>query len=289
MKRTYGVLRGGIGNQLFQLAAYKALADRSNRELLLDVNSFSHASQLELGRKPESLELGSNRQIKSFVWKNQNLVVPTTFFHRLVRTASDRYSSNSAPMGIFASEKGKKTLKSLKGRKTFRYLDAYFGDFSAIEDIGTSLEGIVSSLIDEADARGIANSNYEVEGAIHLRMGDFLRVAPARVLDKESVSDGLAALDLPVKGRYLVFSDSPELATAALADSGIEVCLPSKGLSDLESLLLMGSSQNLVCSRSTFSWWAGQMVAKSGGRVAFPKPWKSRSFSAKTPTNWVFF
>lgn len=289
MKRTYGVLRGGIGNQLFQLAAYKALADRSNRELLLDVNSFRHASQLELGRKPESLELGSNRQIKSLAWKNQKLVVPTTFFHRLVRTASDRFSSDSAPMGIYASERGKKTLKSLEGRKAFRYLDAYFGNFSVIDDIGTSIEAIVSSLIEEAHSRGIANSNYEVEGSIHLRMGDFLKVDPARVLDKNRVAEGLAAAGLRVHGKYLLFSDSPELATAVLADSGIEVCLPSEGLSDLESLLLMGSSTNLVCSRSTFSWWAGQMVSKSGGRVSFPKNSKSESYSVKSPENWEFF
>lgn len=289
MKRTYGVLRGGIGNQLFQLAAYKALADRSNRELLLDVNTFNHSSQIELDRKPETLELGSNRLLRTFAWKSRKLIVPTTFCHRLVRTASDLFSSNSAPLGIFASEKGKQTSKSLENRKTFRYLDAYFVEFSAIEDIGTSIEAEVSSLIEEANARGIARSDFEVEGSIHLRMGDFLKVDPDRILDNKRVSEGLAALGLPVRGKFLVFSDSPELATRALADSGIDVILPPEGLSDLESLLLMGSSKNLVCSLSTFSWWAGKMVSKSGGRVSFPRAKESEFFSVKTPENWVLF
>ena len=286
---TYGVLRGGIGNQLFQLSTYKALADRSGRELVVDINSFSHPSQIDLRRKPEALQLGPFSQLRTFVWKNNRLILPTTFFHRLVRVASDRYTSNSAPWGIYASEKGKRTMASLEGISNFRYLDAYFGDFGVIEDIAHSIEATENALIEEAKARDFTSVDHKVEGSIHLRMGDFLQVDPARVLDKKRVCEGLAALGLPPKGKFLVFSDSPELAEEALTDSGIEVIHAPDSLSDLDSLLLMGSSRNLVCSRSTFSWWAGRMIAKSGGRVSYPKAQKAKPHSGKTPTNWVFF
>jgi hypothetical protein len=291
MRKTYGVLRGGLGNQLFQISAYSALARRTKRRLVLDVNSYFHPSQRSLGRTAEVIEIRAFSGIETiasrFPW--QARVVSS--LHLATRVFCDRAPWIQSILGIYASENGSRTprtLRALEEQKEFRYLDAYFG-FYPVPDLLESIDKTTEFLLEESrslDQAWIPTSTYS---SIHLRMGDFLEVGPERILDNAAILRAIEAIGLEETGEFMLFSDSIELASELLTRAGINHVRPPTEMSALESLVVMGSSSNLICSRSTFSWWAAKMVSKNGGKVAFPAVPERERFKERRVSGWVYF
>ena len=264
------MLRGGIGNQLLQLAAYRALAARSGRQLILDVNSYSHPTQRLLGRLPEAVDAGMFSEMKVTSYQSPLMSRTASALHTAVRLFSDVVTPNRIPAGIYASEKGKDALDALRDRMHFRYLDAYFGYFAEVKDIAASIDSLVAELsrstIELKSSEELPNASV----CVHMRLGDFLEVDANRILSANEVERGLELLGVEGGSQILLFSDSPELAEKILKPLNLSIQHAPTGISDLQSLLLMASAEKLVCSRSTFSWWAGRIVSQSGGSVVYP-------------------
>lgn len=102
------------------------------------------------------------------------------------------------------------------------------------------------------------------------------------------IEEGLRAIKWNAGEKLLLFSDSPERAREVLAPlcigENLEFADPS--LSGIETLLFMGAPNRLVCSRSTFSWWAARLVTRAGGEVAFPKPSRGDAFTLRECRDW---
>lgn len=94
--------------------------------------------------------------------------------------------------------------------------------------------------------------------ALHVRRGDF--TARNGILGLAYYALAIEKLGISASSPGLLFSDSPEEALGFLRPLGLKLTSisPSPSSPAAESLMLMASSSRLVCSNSTFSWWAAK-------------------------------
>jgi len=63
-----------------------------------------------------------------------------------------------------------------------------------------------------------------------------------------------------------------------------QLLLPSQLYSPLETMKQLASSEVFIMSNSTFSFWIGWAVLRSGGSVYAPTPWFKSTY---TPPNFL--
>ena len=296
-------LTGGLGNQLFQLAA--ALENsQSNIELVSDIGNprlvkagtpeiFSFALPVEVTSisappnfkktttKLISLNLRAHfspkRFEKMFLWIYRLLgnVYLSLIFSSPLRLRVGR--------DVGFSPIGKLTRRDfLVGYfQTFKFLsERTLGKISALELLDPSQEYL--KYYEKLRGQRIL--------VIHIRLGDYLLEPTIGVLSKEYYERAFREINFNDVDRILVFSDSPDLASGYLPSN-----LPSEfeivpiGFTSAETLMLMRTGKEFIISNSTFSWWGAMLSHNKDKKVIAPTPW----FTAQDdpiellPRSWI--
>lgn len=107
--------------------------------------------------------------------------------------------------------------------------------------------------------------------AIHLRLGDYLNLSLQFYVAKKTYFK--KALDIVShKKHILVFSDQPDLARIYL--KGIQGnVLFVEGNAGYEDFYLMSKCRDIICSASSFSWWAAYLNPFQDKKVVVPASW----------------
>lgn len=271
-------LMGGLGNQMFQYAFGKMLAEKYASELVLDLSLLNDRSQ------PDKIATHRNFELDAFslspfrfateeeaVFYNgvPNGSIPQRIAYRyrrwsgkariLVQQRNSYYLSqldpgdNTCVVGRWQSENYFKNIGSLI-RKEFR--------------LKTALPPAVMKLGEEMRA---CNSL-----AVHVRRGDLvsspLYSKTIGALPLSYYTAGIAQVSkLTGETKVFVFSDDPEWCKAnlpyELVDQGLAL---DKGLGHF---YLMQQCRNQVISNSTFSWWAAWLNDNPGKQVVGPFGW----------------
>lgn len=286
-------LAGGLGNQLFQYAAGRAISRRLQCELLLDV------AELE-----SSCESVTPRQsaIESFQFRGR--IVRT---HRKTYDLIDGVIRSLGPFSrmtdIFTH-----TYREADPQFESRYLrirpgtvvQGYFQNAMYFEDVADDVMSEVTSLahpsnwyLERETALGLAGR----VGAVHIRRGDYLTGTNADfhgVLAGDYYSPSIATTcDAADLDTLWVFSDDPQGAQALDIAWPVTPTFvaPPEASAPIESLLLMSRCAAVVTANSSFSWWAGYIAAKShGSLVVAPSPWyrdAGMATSDPCPSSWA--
>jgi hypothetical protein len=124
---------------------------------------------------------------------------------------------------------------------------------------------------------------------IHLRRGDYLKAENRNVhgitpLSAVStvLSEELMRYRTYNEARFIFFSDSKEL----ISNLGFEVYIPASKTAneetDLEEFCAMSCCDTLICSNSSFSYWAG-LLSPANARMWLPSIWmKNGGVSTKS-------
>lgn len=111
---------------------------------------------------------------------------------------------------------------------------------------------------------------------IHIRRGDLAKkdnFHTMGILDYRYYAEALHKLDPSKSLKVHAFTDDFNATRDILERINIEDIFGPKDLGSLETFKILSNAKFLVCANSTFSWWAGINVIKSGGRVIIPDPW----------------
>ena len=273
-------LTGGLGNQLFQYAASKALALRLNTDLIYSRDSF------------DSTRARSDR--------------PLLLEHFVSRSPAYIRSGSISALVIKAfnkifSKPGKVTHWS--GVAYWTDLPNYCAEFERIKD-GTFVHGffqseryfssIRDSLIEEL-RNGMkaelvaAHARLQALGtcptvAIHIRRGDYsdISVEGGLVVDLSRVR--AAAQRFSADHQFMVFSDDPEYA------SNIDIGVPFQTFqsSVIEEFATMCACDHFIIANSTFSWWASYLGSNPGKRVLAPRNWERPNLAADLPRSDIY-
>lgn len=251
-------LLGGLGNQMFQYAAGRALALRRGVDLALDARETdakgghwrNGLGALSVVTVPPA-DLPPDRKARPVayaVWR------ATT--RRLIRQRGPGFDARvvTAPDGAY-----------LHG---YFQSERYFADHAAA--IRRELRPAAPL---PAEARALADRIAAADRpvSLHVRRGDYLASGAYAACDAAYYDRALEALG--AAGPVFAFSDDPDWVRGNL-NLGLPlevVDLPGAG-PEVDMALMSACTQHVIAN-STFSWWGAWLNGKPGKRVVAPKAW----------------
>ena len=258
---------GGLGNQLFQLAAGIEIFEATGKPvkfstLFLELDGTSATTKRLL-----SIDdlLDANEIIRqSFP---RSVVTP---FRNRYRTGSnvviERFPSEDATLRV--------TIKT-------SYVQGYFQNWHIVDRTWKSFEKRIgkSKVFAPLLLSPVINRT-----AIHMRYGDYRSNVNARAFHGLTNPDYFikALRHLKENGAsksVLLLSDEPELALSELKECGLPKDFRVElgdSENQIQDLTAIASSSSVIASNSSFSWW-GSWIAmqRSGASVILPRPWFS--------------
>ena len=111
--------------------------------------------------------------------------------------------------------------------------------------------------------------------AVHVRRTDYIGNPDAEVCGPAYYREAMDRLRSRVGGlRFYLFSDDPAWCHEHLAGTDAEVCaLPDANGDPLHDLHLMSRAQHHIIANSSYSWWAAWLGLKPGQQVLMPDVW----------------
>lgn len=274
-------LQGGVGNQIFVVAAGLAQAMRLGIPLELDASLLLTNNRSHVLRNLEVEPLLSHIDYPISITG-----VALSPAKRYLREVAVRFPGNS-----HFREPSLEYSPTIEHVTVGQTLTGYFqsphyfthGSAELLQQAFTAL----------AKTYAIKPS---AEVFMHIRRGDYL-------LARHQGHHGLASIEyfdrgaavvrkLTPNATFRVFTDSPEHIPqdflkrwdAQLDDNQLEV-------SPLEALLMLAANDGLIMSNSSFSWWAAWISQARNPEATFiaPRPWLANGASAHTllPASWL--
>jgi hypothetical protein len=296
-------LIGGLGNQMFQYAAGKALAERHGVPLALDISGFR-----DYALRPFLLD---------------RLLVPEAI-------ASVRAEPTEKPEINFTRAKWKARIDRMLGKAGLpklasspnEYREPHFHYDPAFEALGPKISlfgyfqseryfnSIAGNLRDWfspreplGDAAAAALKRIEASRlpiSVHVRRGDYLKPGTHEVhgiLGETFYRQVFDRLESRIGGEaeIFIFSDDPAAAEQVLS------FIPGSRLNHVrgdperpwEDMALMARCRHHVIANSSFSWWGAWLNPSSDKIVVAPRAWfvatelNKRNTSDLYPAGWI--
>lgn len=278
---------GGLGNQMFQYAFYKALEQQFG-SVKADVREFKTYA-LHNGFELESvfgikLKHASPFEIKLLdhrnrQWKYRKL-------RRLLFVKGKYYEEEtlfSYNSSLFDNPASKIYWGYWQHHKYFEDVaDQLLEDFSFSEPVGLKNK----TLLKEIDA-------HEESVAIHVRRGDYLKDPYlGGLVDVEYFEKGIAVISKKLENPKLyVFSDDIAWCKQYLNLQEAVFIDWNKGNDSYRDMQLMSHCKHAIISNSSFSWWAAWLNRNPAKIIIVPKFWYRSSNVLDTsqmhPEEWM--
>ncbi|UXY52069.1 alpha-1,2-fucosyltransferase [Pseudomonas tohonis] len=264
--------QGGLGNQLFQYAAARRLAEKTGQDLVLDAHWFENPRKgetpraLELKKYPLSFRMATGSEQKRWrlirgrfgsklsflcnltLLKEQGITVDT----RVLNSTGSCYL-----LGYWQSEK-------------------YFNDIRGV--LIDELKPLIPPSSEDDVVMALMSDSNSV--SLHVRRGDYVSLQSAAsyhgvcslsyynkaVLHmKEQLGDGL---------KFFVFSDDPDWVKENLNLDADVVYVSHNSPDDaFQDLRLMSACKHHILANSSFSWWGAWLGEWRDGLVIAPSRW----------------
>jgi hypothetical protein len=275
-------LNGGLGNQMFQYAAARSLADRLGESLELDIRDlqrppFGFLYPIHPGRGiVRDYGLGCY-PLRAGLTGRVGLALRGFFVSRKLRSF---FENHGFLRGDYIREKGFSFQEIRPHPGRFTYLEGFWQSSKYFD---WNRQRIIKDFRVKADPSGenaellrrIKSSNSV---CLHVRLGDYVS---SKITSSAhgNLTAGYYSKALKkvarLKGplRYYLFSDEPGKAIG-LFGRGLKLTVVShnQGLPH-EDLRLMSACKYFITANSSFSWWAAWLSQRPGKRVVAPQKW----------------
>ncbi len=282
-------LKGRLGNQMFQYAAGRALAERHRTSVVLDT---SWMVQFRRGGGVVRYELEPfelDAPVRP-VWEVARVPNPRRVVYALQRVRPSRrkfvhiIEENSRTNAFVPEVLTAPDQTYLLGYWQFE--DYFVNQADAIREAFTFPPA-------GDETRRFAEKIADKEAvSVHIRRGDYTRHELLGFLDAEYYRRAVAAIADAVPNIHLfVISDDPEWCAAELRfphpTTVVDRSLPEeRGWEDMQ---LISLCRHHVTSNSTFSWWGAWLNPSPSKVVVAPKIWTlgERRVGDPIPASWV--
>lgn len=281
-------INGGLGNQLFQYAAGRALAERHGVDLVLDLGWFDNRPRgntpwkYELHRYPIQARLTT--PIEQFLcsFYHGRLIRLIPFLPRKWRHFREKnfqYEPNYARLSDQV------------------YLDGYWQSNRYFEGIGNiiRMELQPTTLPGKTNLDLIDLMSHSSSVAVHIRRGDYLS-NPTAVnyhgvcsLDyyRAAINFMVNKLQTPT---FFIFSDDLTWAKENLnIQYPVHYVDNNSGENAFQDLRLISTCKNQIIANSSFSWWGAWLNPNPNKIVIAPQKWflVNKDTSTLYPDGWI--
>jgi hypothetical protein len=303
-KRTITIaLTGGLGNQLFQLAAALSCAGNGTVHIL---KQQGNPRKNKLG-EPEifSFSLPSNVTVINggyFKWLSSKIIgfnlrtgfSPTKLESRLLRLIQ---AVSSITLFILTGRIWKIAVadnlgfpSSLK-LKRHTLLIGYFQTDKFIQQLG--IHKFIGGTEETSDKITEYQKLSEIEMplVVHVRLGDYRGEAGIGIVsDNYYLANYHSLWNTGEFQKIWLFSDEPDEAIKLFDSSLIPYVrvIDSQNLSSAQTLELMTFGKGYLIANSTFSWWGAYLSKTANAKVIAPMPWFKNLPEPRflVPKNW---
>lgn len=284
-------LCGGLGNQLFQYAAGRALAIRNQEQLVVDDRVFlsdtfrrfclpAFNADFVLGSEysaaREVLPPPRKRWLQFLCWQ-------MTHGRRLkfVRERSLLFDPKIPAIGPNV------------------YLHGYWQSEQYFCDVASAIRNDLSFKLSPSaeNSEWLSEIVTATSVSIHIRRGDYVadpkasRVHGTCSLDYYQRSAAEIASRLPVAPVFYIFSDDPKWVQENLRlPFATRFVTHNDDAHNFEDLRLMAACRHHIVANSSFSWWGAWLGCNPDRTVIAPRVWfndASRSDQSLVPKNWL--
>ncbi|MCX6875057.1 MAG: alpha-1,2-fucosyltransferase [Verrucomicrobia bacterium] len=267
------VLLGRTGNNLFQYALGRVLAERHGVPLVMDASWFNAESWAEVSH---FLKLPLRAKVVRRCSIGARALRKLTHLH-------------------YWEYRGVPVLHEAPEDQSFdqRLLDApadcmlfgYFQTPGYFKGIASSLRTELNSLIGgsarvaEHDLAKLASPDAV---AVHVRRTDYLHQPIFQVCNTEYYREAMRQMrELRPGARFYVFSDDPAWCRREFPGADQEVVDSHETTANpLHDLRLMSLASHHIIANSTYSWWAAWLGEKPGQQVMMPDRWYAHGIKA---------
>lgn len=284
-------LEGGLGNQLFQYAAGKALAVLHDTDLIFDTGAFEGISSRVTSRH---FELGHFSVTGRIAHKGEIQLLPIVryapwVFHWMSSWNLHQEKSQNFDLNFFSAPDR-------------TYLSGYWQSHRYFADVAEEVFQELSntqplSRRNEELSKEIAESNSV---ALHVRRGDYVSLPSAAnyhgALPLDYYIRAIETVQhLQAQPRFYVFSDDPIWCAAHLPLGLFETRFVghNKGDDSWQDLILMSLCHHHIIANSSFSWWGAWLADQRWGHtirlVCAPERWfaaRPINFEDRFPDKW---
>jgi hypothetical protein len=273
---------GGIGNQLFQYAVGRAVANYHQVPLKLDITGYE-TYNLHNGFRLDQFNIEANLATPAEV---TILKGGSNILYRLLRAAG------LVKFKTYYAEKQRSIYDPAVFEESSRYLDGYWQnekyflqirqvlleEFSSKTPLSTLAQGYLSR---------IQNTNAV---SLHVRRGDYLRHPEIGVLDlsyyQQAHSYLISKVENPV---FYIFSNDQAWCKQNL--KFIENALYIEDTAtEIDDLILMSQCRHNIVANSSFSWWGAWLNKNVNYKIIIaPKKWRRDDLQnfKYLPDSWV--
>ncbi len=283
---------GGLGNQMFQFAAGRALSLARGQPLRLDVSGFKDYplhQGFELNRIFDcQVDIATDAEVRSVLgWQ----------YPALARRIVGRPGMNWVRRPGFVVEPSFGYWSELNNVPLDCYLTGYWQSLKYFEKYASVIRKDFSfqaqMVMDESSLAKQISQSHAV--SVHLRRGDY--VNDPSVNAKHGVCP-LAYYEAAIRHiservatpSFIVFSDDIGWARANLKiDFPSRYIDQNRGASSYKDMYLMSLCQHNIIANSSFSWWGAWLNANDDKIVLAPKRWFLQAVSTVDliPEDWV--
>jgi hypothetical protein len=275
---------GGLGNQLFQYAAGRRVAQKNGVPLKIDISPFSKYTLHKFGLHPFNISAGiaTPDEIASVanVWQRVSSLYKPYYLRPIVKEQFFHFDPN---------------ILNLSG-------DVYLDGFWQSEKYFKDIEGLIHNELaikikpDAGNikiANEIANSNAI---SLHVRRGDYVNNSKTNEvhgtcsLEYYGEATEIIARQIP-NPHFFIFSDDPDWVQKNLIiDYATTYVTNNDADKNYEDLRLMSFCQHHIIANSSFSWWGAWLNPSSEKIVVAPKKWfgiTERNSQDLIPEGWI--
>ena len=267
-------LMGGLGNQLFQYAAGRALSLRLDAPLKLDTSFFKNAPDrtYELGRfNIQATVTTPSDDRGSRFWSGRR----TRRFAKAVRLVG-------LPFGMVTLDD---LQQSFDPRILSVFGDVYLRGFWQSERYFESITDIIRQEFTfrsppDAENQVVLDQIQSTEAVVlHVRRGDYVADPVTNAyhgtcdLDYYRRAIGRLSLQVP-NPHFFIFSDDPGWTRLNIRiEFPCTYVTHNTGRQDFEDLRLMGHGKHFIIANSSFSWWGAWLSKNPNKQIIAPAKW----------------
>jgi hypothetical protein len=279
MTKVLFKLSGGLGNQMFQVAAAQTYSSFSGEDIecvFIDSggsDNFARANREAFHFVNKVVGAEASLKLTKYQANNLKLRFQSKYFWE--------YLSFRNPM-----ENGFVDEIFKNGSKRPLIVDGYF---QSIDAVASGVEFLLKKYQQNDVCKKPFEVGFSSSTVIHIRRGDYLLKSMKDNFGLLSDSYFLKIISQNEERKILICEHKLDLGAEILQleSDGKIVVLDRSDLSAEQSLRLMGQAKELYASNSTFSLWGGLIAISNGGVVYLPKPW-SKTINALGSERWGF-
>jgi len=280
-------LIGGLGNQMFQYAAARALALRVSTDLMLDTRAFIDYKVHSYGLDWFSIQADVIDNVSFTTLRHDS------FLKRVGRRFGVGLGKNVYLEKGFSFDPAVLLLKDGACLEGYWQSERYFADFS--DQIRADLTVITPP--NDENLSWLERIRSGTSISIHVRRGDYVTNPSANTvhglcdLDYYRRAAAYVAGKLEGEAKFYVFSDDPEWVRENLElPYEMHYVNHNDASRNYEDLRLMSNCSHHIIANSSFSWWGAWLNPSSSKIVVAPKKW-FRDESVDTcdliPSTWI--